>query len=293
MGKNNSSSKGKIVLALILFAVLIFLIMQKGEKESEESLPEIDLQENQTVSIEELANYPFGQAIIDGLKEIGAESDVKEFTSELTNWNTYSFKADAGKCRLWIMAEQSLTSDDWELEWIKDYDTNNYYYLNERDKFTYSGLLTQNIYSYQTGEIAEEADEQALQQYREQLDADMQARKEEREQQRREEATALFCEIREAYRNNELSADDTYKGNRYTLIGQFDGAKDDGLFNDVLDEVNVTVKVMDGNTPCYLICSFDSDTWREELVKYNKGDEIIFEGECVSWGVWNDCELTD
>ena len=109
--------------------------------------------------------------------------------------------------------------------------------------------------------------------------------------QYRKEAAALFHEIRVAYKNNELSADDQYKGNRYVIIGAFDGVSEDGLLNVLNDEIKVTVKIIDGQTNCYVFCDFDSEVWRDELAKLNRGDEIIIEGECNSWGTWSDCRL--
>lgn len=131
-------------------------------------------------------------------------------------------------------------------------------------------------------------EEEAQRQAEEQQQA--QAQKEQ-DQQQRDAAAALFHEIRMAYKNNELSADDTYKGNRYTIVGSFDGISEDGLLNQLLGEIKVTLKIVDEGTPCYLFCDFDADTWREELSKLSKGDEMVIEGECDSWGVWSDCEL--
>ena len=101
----------------------------------------------------------------------------------------------------------------------------------------------------------------------------------------------LFHEMRLSYENNELSANNKYKGNRYTLVGTFEGASEDGILNVIENEIKVTVGIKDGNTQCYIFCDFNPEEWRDVLSEYNNGDEFIFEGECISWGNWQKCSV--
>lgn len=105
----------------------------------------------------------------------------------------------------------------------------------------------------------------------------------------REESKRVFSEIRAAYKANELAAEDKYKGKTYTLIGTLNGITDSGL-NKLSGTITATIEIKDGNTVCYIFCSFDK-SYREDLKKYSVGDEMIFKGECSSWGSWTKCEL--
>ena len=101
-----------------------------------------------------------------------------------------------------------------------------------------------------------------------------------------------FEEIYAAYKNNELSADDKYKGNRYQIACTFVSVGDGGL-NGALGSLSVTAYTYVGNKKCVLWCTFDEETQREALSKLNKGDEFTFEGICDSWGRWSDCKVVN
>lgn len=101
--------------------------------------------------------------------------------------------------------------------------------------------------------------------------------------------TASFSEIRAAYKDNEIAADEEYKGNRYTFTVQFDGATDGGIGN-MGGTITVTAKIMDGGTACYMYCKFP-ESERDKITELSKGDSFTFTGTCVDWGNWKDCKM--
>lgn len=101
-----------------------------------------------------------------------------------------------------------------------------------------------------------------------------------------------FKEIRKAYKTNELSANDKYKGNTYTLYGQISAIKEDGFMNAFLDKIGVTITYRDNNSIVYTFCDFNSSE-RDKLTKYNTGDYILFSGTCSSYGNWYDCKVLE
>ncbi len=105
----------------------------------------------------------------------------------------------------------------------------------------------------------------------------------------KEKSKKDFSEIRAAYKANELAAEDKYKGKTYTLVGILNGITDSGL-NKLAGTITATIEIKDGNTTCFVYGSFDKN-YREALKNYSVGDEVIFKGECSSWGSWTNCEL--
>lgn len=103
-----------------------------------------------------------------------------------------------------------------------------------------------------------------------------------------EEAAATFSEIRAAYKANELSFNDTYKGNRYTINGVVNGMTEGGITNSLFNTATFTIEVNDDGTKCFVYAVFNKDQ-RDALKSYNVGDEISFTGTCVDWGNWEDC----
>lgn len=99
-------------------------------------------------------------------------------------------------------------------------------------------------------------------------------------------------EIRQAYKKNELTANDTYKGKKYNLYAKLDTIKEDGLMNTMLDKIGVTLTFQSENRIIYIFCDFKKNQ-RDTLSKYNKGDYILFSGICSSWGNWYDCEVLE
>ena len=100
-----------------------------------------------------------------------------------------------------------------------------------------------------------------------------------------------FEEIYAAYKNNELSADDKYKGNRYSLTVQvrdIQSTDDSLLYWD--NEIVIEFEIMVGNTHVVGEALFEKEQ-RDALKDINVGDTITFIGVCRSAGAWINCEL--
>lgn len=101
--------------------------------------------------------------------------------------------------------------------------------------------------------------------------------------------TASFDEIYHAYKENEIVADEAYKGNRYQVTGKIAGISNDGLLN-LGGGATLTLNVDLDNVIVVLIASFD-ETQIESLKSVKVGDTTTFIGKCLSYGSWSDCEL--
>lgn len=102
---------------------------------------------------------------------------------------------------------------------------------------------------------------------------------------------ASFEEIYQAYKENELVADDLYKGRRYEVTATVNGMETGGLMN-MTGGATLTMEKKIGNTIVVFLAEFERD--QEETLKNIKvGDEITFEGTCYSAGSWSDCELVN
>lgn len=102
---------------------------------------------------------------------------------------------------------------------------------------------------------------------------------------------ASFEEIYQAYEDNELVADDLYKGRRYEVTATINGMEPGGLMN-MTGGATLTMEKKIGNTIVVFLAEFERD--QEEALKNIKvGDEITFEGTCYSAGSWSDCELVN
>ena len=102
---------------------------------------------------------------------------------------------------------------------------------------------------------------------------------------------ASFEEIYQAYEDNELVADDLYKGRRYEVTATINGMETGGLMN-MTGGATLTMEKKVGNTIVVFLAEFERD--QEEALKNIKvGDEITFEGTCYSAGSWSDCELVN
>lgn len=102
---------------------------------------------------------------------------------------------------------------------------------------------------------------------------------------------ASFEEIYHAYEDNELVADDLYKGRRYEVTATINGMETGGLMN-MTGGATLTMEKKIGNTIVVFLAEFERD--QEEALKNIKvGDEITFEGTCYSAGSWSDCELVN
>lgn len=103
------------------------------------------------------------------------------------------------------------------------------------------------------------------------------------------EHIVTFKEIYLEYENNELRADEKYKYNRYTVTATINGMATGGLLN-WSGGATLTMKTRVDNTIVFFYASFEKDQ-EEALMSVNVGDEITFEGECLSAGTWVECEL--
>ena len=102
---------------------------------------------------------------------------------------------------------------------------------------------------------------------------------------------ASFEEIYQAYEDNELVADDLYKGRRYEVTATINGMETGGLMN-MTGGATLTMEKKIGNTIVVFLAEFERD--QEEALKNIKvGDEITVEGTCYSAGSWSDCELVN
>lgn len=103
------------------------------------------------------------------------------------------------------------------------------------------------------------------------------------------EQTVTYDDIYRAYKENVLLADDLYKNNRYQITARVTGMSNDGLFN-LTGGAILTMEKRVGNTIVYFYAEFERE--QEDALKTIKVGEIItFEGECLSAGMWVDCEL--
>ena len=100
-----------------------------------------------------------------------------------------------------------------------------------------------------------------------------------------------FAECYYAYKENEVKADDTYKGNRYSLTVKVRDIQDtDGSLLYWDDEVIVEFEIRVDNTIAVGQALFEKEQ-RDSLKEISIGDTITFVGECQSVGAWIDCEL--
>ena len=100
---------------------------------------------------------------------------------------------------------------------------------------------------------------------------------------------ASFEEIYKAYNDNELVADDLYKGRRYEITATINGMETGGFMN-MTGGATLTMEKKIGNTIVVFLAEFERDQ-EEDLKNIKVGDEITFEGTCYSAGSWSDCEL--
>lgn len=187
----------------------------------------------------------------------------------------------------------------WDILWISNNDSKleipfgSNYYLKDSLKLDYEERLLSDMYDYKTKSLIEVANEDAVadkDKKRQEINKSIAEDKKKYDEIDNAKAVDNFVKIYDAYQANELVADDTYKGKRYTLIGKFKTVKDDGVVNTLLKEIGVTVEVEVNNQSYHLWCKFDADE-RDKLKAYSTGDVIKFNGKCISWGNWDDCKV--
>lgn len=103
------------------------------------------------------------------------------------------------------------------------------------------------------------------------------------------EHIVTFDEIYREYKSNELRADEKYKNNRYTITATINGMATGGLLN-WSGGATLTMETRVDNTIVFFYAEFEKDQ-EEALKSVSVGDEITFEGECLSAGSWVECEL--
>lgn len=104
-----------------------------------------------------------------------------------------------------------------------------------------------------------------------------------------EVGTATFDEIYQAYKENELVADDLYQYNRYRVTAKINGMTNDGLFN-LTGGATLTLEAKVDNTIVFFYAEFEKEQ-EENLKTVKVGDTITFEGKCLDAGNWSECEL--
>lgn len=101
--------------------------------------------------------------------------------------------------------------------------------------------------------------------------------------------TVDFPVMYQAYKENELRADETYQGNRYLVTAMISGMTNDGLLN-VTGGATLTMQIKIDNTVVIFYAEFEKDQ-EEALKTVSVGDTITFEGECRDAGNWSKCVL--
>ena len=101
--------------------------------------------------------------------------------------------------------------------------------------------------------------------------------------------SVTFDEIYRAYKENELRADDVYQYNRYRITAKVNGMETGGLLN-LTGGATLTMEKQVDSTIVFFIAEFEKDQ-EDALKTISVGDTITFEGECLSAGTWENCEL--
>ena len=101
--------------------------------------------------------------------------------------------------------------------------------------------------------------------------------------------TVTYDEIYKAYKENELVANDIYKGNRYQVTAVINGISDGGLLG-LSGGATLTMQTMVGTTLVFFYTDFDKAE-KEALKTVKVGDTITFEGECRSAYSWEHCKI--
>ena len=101
--------------------------------------------------------------------------------------------------------------------------------------------------------------------------------------------SVTFDEIYRAYKENELRADDVYQYNRYRITAKVNGMETGGLLN-LTGGATLTMEKQVDSTFVFFIAEFEKDQ-EDALKTISVGDTITFEGECLSAGTWENCEL--
>lgn len=102
-----------------------------------------------------------------------------------------------------------------------------------------------------------------------------------------------YDEMYQAYKDNEIVANEQYQGNRYRFSAEINGINEGGGLIDLFDTdlgAKLTLVRKVGNTIVYIGAEFGKDQL-ESLKQVKVGDTISIEGECYSDTYWVECEV--
>lgn len=98
-----------------------------------------------------------------------------------------------------------------------------------------------------------------------------------------------YDDIYNAYKENELVANDLYRYNRYRITAEINGMSTGGLLN-LTGGATLTMERRVGNTIVFFYAEFEKE--QEDALKQVKvGDTITFDGKCIGKGGFAECEL--
>lgn len=249
------------ILCIIFTVVIISIISNSGD------------------GYDKLENYAWGSAAAPVLKDIGVQK-IKEIRAEsdlgidiyiTTEKNTLQLTVTKNHTGDYNVLTVDLKND------ITTGESPKCYYCTETLLKDDTGRYIQTIYDYSTDEIIYTADEEAVLEHKRKVAkqmSDLNDYSNERKAKKKEEANKLLQNITSDYRNNEVAAENKYKGNTYTVSGTI---QDIGL--DVADNPYI---VLSGELH---VTFYFLRSEREEIAKLNKGDTIVITGKCDGAGV--------
>lgn len=97
-----------------------------------------------------------------------------------------------------------------------------------------------------------------------------------------------FSEIYKEFKRNELTAKETYNGNRYVITAKINGMETGGLFN-LTGGATLTMELKVENTIVFFYAEFEKKQ-EEKLKQVSVGDTITFVGTCYG-GNFSECEI--
>lgn len=101
--------------------------------------------------------------------------------------------------------------------------------------------------------------------------------------------SVTYDDIYNAYKENELVANDLYRYNRYRITAEINGMSTGGLLN-LTGGATLTMERRVGNTIVFFYAEFEKE--QEDALKQVKvGDTITFDGKCIGKGGFAECEL--
>lgn len=98
-----------------------------------------------------------------------------------------------------------------------------------------------------------------------------------------------YDDIYNAYKENELVANDLYRYNRYRITAEINGMSTGGLLN-LTGGATLTMERRVGNTIVFFYAEFEKEQ-EDALKKVKVGDTITFDGKCIGKGGFAECEL--